>query len=115
MTETDSRATNAGGDGRFQLHHRRLHAIISNQIRIISNQIRSNSNHFHSNGPVGACRSRSARYRPGWMVCRPKCNTPRRPMQWRAEFRNAVKRSDALDQLVRKLAIDVASGRIAVF
>jgi hypothetical protein len=43
MTETDSRATNAGGDGRFQLLHRRLDAIISNQIR-------SNSNHFHSNG-----------------------------------------------------------------
>ena len=43
MTETDSRATNAGGAGRFQLLHRRLHAIISNQIR-------SNSNHFQSNG-----------------------------------------------------------------
>jgi hypothetical protein len=43
MTETDSRATNAGGDGRFQLLHRRLDPLISNQIR-------SNSNHFHSNG-----------------------------------------------------------------
>jgi hypothetical protein len=34
MTETDSRAANAGGDGRFQLLHRRLDAIISNQIRL---------------------------------------------------------------------------------